>query len=166
MHLGLESDSLLRPLFVSDGLLGESGSGAAAFMTVHDRGGDQPLSSRCRHIVSRMRAGVYVAVIIDLAAGSRWRRIIDLLRLSRRIAAAEKVLAGCKAAVIASFGVMPDLHTPTIVYPLNSPAAAYVRRNLVIGGGSFPMRLCRALLSCWTKYGSDLGAVVIVGRKL
>src|SRR5205823_7002167 len=95
------------------------------WINIDDSQADAPLPDRCRDAFTTLCQGGYLGIAVKINARSRLRRLFALLGIRSRMASAERALAGCGATIMGRFGVSPDIHSPTVVYHLATPAAEY-----------------------------------------
>ena len=126
-------------------------------------GGD--LRGRCQAALAALPAGGGLAIAVGLNGGGRLRRLIGSLTLPFRMARAENTLAGCGATGVQRYGVYPDLHSPTVVFPLRTPAAWYAEEHLVPGPCSPLAGMIRKIFRRCLGFDPSLGAVIVVGSK-
>jgi hypothetical protein len=88
-------------------------------------------------------------------------RATTVLTLRWRVWRAKRALARQGATFVGTFGVEPNLRTPSIVYELNSAAGSYADRCLRAGGRAPTLRRLAAM---WCGCDPALGAILVVGR--
>lgn len=91
----------------------------------------------------------------------RFARFQILLHMRFRLAKIDRVLASCGADLEGRYGVNPDLQSPAVIYPLDSPAGAYAEMNLLSASEAPLRRLLRCMAGCDT----SLGGILVIGRK-
>lgn len=118
------------------------------------------LPELCR-MVARLRAGdaIVYAIRLDVPAVTR---LLSLGVLRRRLGQIERAFAAGGAAVVARYGVDPNLDAPSCIYDLHTSASDYADRNLRPRGRLVALRR----IAAWC-VGCDpaLGALVLVATK-
>jgi hypothetical protein len=77
----------------------------------------------------------------------------------------EALLTRCGADLSGRYGAFPDVGSPTILYQLGGPAAAYAEARLLPAAAPGPASLLLAALSRWAGCDTSLGSVIVIGRK-
>lgn len=134
-----------------------------AMMGEGTRGAPDP--DRCRETLASLPPGGYVAVALVLPDGSRFQRMTAALTLPFRLAAAERALRRRGVEPAGRYGVSPDLCAPTVLYQLESAAARYAEKYLLLSPRSLLSHAICGVLRLWAGLDPSLGAVLVVGRK-
>jgi hypothetical protein len=116
----------------------------------------------CAEVASRLAAGERLLITIGLMPDGRLRRAATLLLLPLRLALIERNLtrAGCS---VTRYAVGPSLALPSVVYEVNSAAAAYANTHLLNHGRRL-MRV-RAAMRWWLSCDPSMGGIVLVARR-
>lgn len=111
--------------------------------------------------VGSLRSGDYIAysVRLDLALPAR---LLTIATLSYRLRQVGRVLEKGRVTTVGTFGIDPNLDTPSFVYELNSAAADYADRCLRPKGSGQQLR---QVVTYFCGYDLALGGVVVMGRK-
>jgi len=110
---------------------------------------------------SALRPGEFIAyaVRLDLPLATR---LVTIAALSYRLRQVERILGRARVTLVGSFGIDPQLDSPSFVYELNSAAADYADRCLRPRGKGEQLR---RFITYFCGYDLALGGVVVIGRK-
>jgi hypothetical protein len=139
--------------------------GGGHFVAIEQTALGGPARQKCQEITAALRSGGGLAIAIRLDGRSRLRRLGTLLTLPIRMALAERTLAWCGTTSVQRYGVTPDLRAPTVVFPLDTPAARYAEEHLVPGPRNWFLAVLRKALTRCLGNDPSLGAILVVGRK-
>jgi hypothetical protein len=107
--------------------------------------------------------GARPAILIRIGDGGRVARLLSWLLLPAARARIERVLGRGGIGTAAVYAIAPDCETPTWVYRLDSPAAAYAQSHLLPGGAKW--RAIRGAVRWWTGCDPAVSGLLIVASR-